>query len=348
MDDMRPTDDLVKKYPYMTVESEEWKRLWRQPCPFCRHTLLDHAKQSDMDELLQHLNRLLQSGLKPIPETRFEGERMTCINCGCFIPRAALFNQILESAETRVFFKKKETEALQSDAAYVPDDFETRFTGTLATLFTPVIGHDDVKKIFQYALLSQRPVHVILEGPPASAKSLFLMELGRLPSAHFVLGGTSSKAGLTDLLLTYRPRFLLIDEIETIDNSKDYAALLHLMENQEVVETKYHRSHDPVPMNTWVFAAGNDVREIGDALLSRFGGKEGVIRLRAYNPQEFVDVATKVLILREGVQEEFAGKVAKATLNLGSRDVRLAVRLARLTQDEEKLNEVVETLRRHR
>ena len=345
MDDMRPTDDLVRKYPYMTVESEEWKRLWRQPCPLCHETLLDHAKQSDMDELLQCLNRVLQ-GEKP--ETVGGSDRMTCFKCGCFISRAALFNQILESAQARVFFKSKETENQQSDAAYVPDDFETQFVGTLATLFTPVIGHDDVKKIFQYALLSQRPVHVILEGPPASAKSLFLMELGRLPSAHFVLGGTSSKAGLTDLLLMYRPRFLLIDEIETIDNSKDYAALLHLMENQEVVETKYHRSHDPVPMNTWVFAAGNDVREIGDALLSRFGGKEGVIRLRAYNPQEFVDVATKVLILREGVQENFAGKVAKATLNLGSRDVRLAVRLARLTQDEERLNEVVETLRRHR
>lgn len=67
-------------------------------------------------------------------------------------------------------------------------------------LFAPIIGYDDVKDLFRTALLAPRPVHVLLEGPPASAKTLFLMETGRLPRAVVALGGTSTKAGLTDLL----------------------------------------------------------------------------------------------------------------------------------------------------
>ncbi len=63
----------------------------------------------------------------------------------------------------------------------------------LATLFAPVVGFDNVKDLFRRAVRATRPVHVLLKGHPASAKTLFLMELGRLPEAHFVVGGTASR-----------------------------------------------------------------------------------------------------------------------------------------------------------
>ncbi len=197
------------------------------------------------------------------------------------------------------------------------------------------------------ALLAPKPVHVLLEGPPASAKTLFLMEVGRLPRSVVALGGTSTKAGLADLLLTYRPRFLLLDEVETIDSVRDYAALLHLMENQEVVETKFRR-HARMPLTTWVFAAGNDVSRLPRALLSRFGGPKGVIHFREYTSAEFLEIAANVLTQREAVDREFAKRVATATIDLGSKDVRLAVRLARLSKSEEDLARVAETMRRRR
>lgn len=140
---------------------------------------------------------------------------------------------------------------------------------------------------------------------------------------------------------------VLLDEIETIDNTRDYAALLHLMENEEVVETKYRR-HDRVPLKAWVFAAGNDVSKVPSALLSRFGGKQCVVRFREYTAQEFTDVTMRLFTMRENVPEEFAREIAEAALNLGSRDVRLAIRLGRLATDEEGLAKIVETVRRRR
>ncbi len=235
--------------------------------------------------------------------------------------------------------------ALRGEIAQRPTPDEPGTAALPEDFFAPIIGYDDVKDLFRMALTADKPVHVLLEGPPASAKTLFLMEVGRLPRAVVALGGTSTKAGLTDLLLTYRPRYLLLDEIETIDSARDYAALLHLMENQEVVETKYRRLAR-MPLTAWVFAAGNDVSKLPPALLSRFGGPKGVIRFRGYTSAEFVDVASAVLRTREGAPEDFAEKVATATLDLGSKDVRLAVRLVRMCRNKEDLTRVVETIGR--
>ncbi len=228
-----------------------------------------------------------------------------------------------------------------------PEYDTAAYAEALTTLFDPIVGYDDVKWFMGRAVMTDEPVHVLLEGPPASAKTLFLMEIARLPKAYFAVGGNATKAGITDMLLVYQPRYLLLDEVETVDNARDYAALLHLMENQEVIETKYRR-HGRTPMRTWVFAAGNDATRLPPALLSRFGGKAGVIHFKEYTSAEFLDIAANVLVQRERIPADFAKRVATATLDLGSRDVRLAIRIGRLAKTDEDLAKVVETLRRRR
>ena len=237
--------------------------------------------------------------------------------------------------------------ASERDPDAAPEHDPGAYAEILTTLFDPIVGYDDVKWLLRKAVMTDEPVHVLLEGPPASAKTLFLMEIARLPGAEFALGGTSTKAGLTDLLMVYKPRYLLVDEIETIDNQRDYASLLHLMENQEVIETKYHR-RERMPLKTWVFAAGNDASRLPPALLSRFGGKAGVVHFKEYTSAEFLGIAANVLVKREGAPRDFAKRVATATLDLGSRDVRLSVRIGRLATTEEDLAKVVDVLRRRR
>ena len=41
-------------------------------------------------------------------------------------------------------------------------------------LFDDIIGYEDVKELFKMAIRAERPVHLLLCGPPASAKSLFM------------------------------------------------------------------------------------------------------------------------------------------------------------------------------
>jgi len=64
-----------------------------------------------------------------------------------------------------------------------------------ACRFEEIVGHDDIKQIFVKAILSKRPVHVLLVGSPGSAKTMFLTEIMRYQKAsYFVVGSNTTKA----------------------------------------------------------------------------------------------------------------------------------------------------------
>ena len=82
-------------------------------------------------------------------------------------------------------------------------------------VFAPIIGYEDVKELFIGALQMYGdglPVHFLLAGPPASAKSLFLLCLSKIKGSAYLLGSRVSKAGLTDILIEQKHPLLLIDE----------------------------------------------------------------------------------------------------------------------------------------
>ena len=81
-------------------------------------------------------------------------------------------------------------------------------------LFESIVGFSDVKRLFQLSLSSEKPVHILLVGPPASAKTLFMVECMRLERSYFTLGSHSTKSCMIDYLFAKRPRYLIVDEIE--------------------------------------------------------------------------------------------------------------------------------------
>jgi len=44
-----------------------------------------------------------------------------------------------------------------------------------------VEGYDDLKAVIKRIVVNEEPIHVLLVGPPSTAKSLMLMEIERLP-----------------------------------------------------------------------------------------------------------------------------------------------------------------------
>ena len=108
-------------------------------------------------------------------------------------------------------------------------------------LFESIIGYDDIKKIFKMSLSSDRAVHILLVGPPASAKTLFMLEFLKLERSYFTLGSHSTKAGMIDYLFDFRPRYLLVDEIEHMPY-KDQTSLLSIMETGIITETKSQKN----------------------------------------------------------------------------------------------------------
>ena len=53
--------------------------------------------------------------------------------------------------------------------------------------FDEIIGYEHIKRLFGLALTSHEPIHVLLSGPPASAKTMLLMSLREhLKDSHFI------------------------------------------------------------------------------------------------------------------------------------------------------------------
>lgn len=213
-------------------------------------------------------------------------------------------------------------------------------------LFDIVTGHDEKKDIVIRSLKADRPVSILFWGSVASAKTLMLEELSRLPQSRLILGSALTRAGLLDVLFNERPKYLIIDELEKMDSIENLSALLSLMHRGLVTETKYRR-HRTIRLKTWVFGSANEIQKLPRELLSRFL----LLRFRDYTPEEFYEVTVNVLNQQEGINQNLAIYIAEKVLNeINSRDVRDCIKVSRLLKDKtkEEVNKIVDILRKQR
>ena len=62
--------------------------------------------------------------------------------------------------------------------------------------FSDIVGYSDIKKLFMKSIISKQPVHILLTGPPACSKTVFLLEmLEGLDNSYFVDAAGASGAG---------------------------------------------------------------------------------------------------------------------------------------------------------
>ncbi|MGD9533183.1 MAG: AAA family ATPase [Candidatus Nitrosocosmicus sp.] len=209
-------------------------------------------------------------------------------------------------------------------------------------LFGNIVGYDEIKKIFNYVLNSSLPVHVLLVGPPGSAKTLFLMECMKLPRSYFTLGSHSTKAGMLDHLFNSRPKHLIVDEIEYMA-VKDQAALLSLMETGILSETKFEKTRTSV-MRTWVFASCNDEKKLLTPLLSRFF----VLYFKKYNYKSFEKIANHILKRECNLEKELSTLIANLVWNkLKSRDIRDCIKIGRIAKNQDDIISIIKILKQY-
>ncbi|HLG37306.1 MAG TPA: ATP-binding protein, partial [Nitrososphaera sp.] len=200
----------------------------------------------------------------------------------------------------------------------------------------------DVKKLFQMSLSSDKPVHILLVGPPASAKTLFMLECMKLERSHFTLGSHSTKSGMIDYLFEKRPRYLIVDEIEHMP-MRDQTALLSLMETGIVSEMKFQKTRN-TQLKTWIFATSNGTDRMLTPLLSRFV----VLHFKQYTFDSFQVVCTHILG-REGVSTDVSMAIAEAAwTKLKSKDIRDCIKIGRLAKTKEDVEWIAHTMKSYR
>jgi holliday junction DNA helicase RuvB len=208
-------------------------------------------------------------------------------------------------------------------------------TKTREDIFDDIIGHEHVKRLFGLAFRSQGPNHILLSGPPGTAKTMFLLSLRRhLRNSCFVDGGNATKAGIIDYLFKNRAPYLLIDEIDKM-SSKDQTFLLNLMETGMVSETKYGKTRE-AEIKTSVFATCNDPIKLSGPLQSRFF----IVDLEPYMYEQFYEITVHLL------DKDIARIIADAVWNT-SRNLRDCVRIGKLARSIEDVNFLVQKFLLH-
>src|SRR5215207_1722303 len=233
-------------------------------------------------------------------------------------------------------WKKSDTETLSQNNKPI-------FIGNKHSLFDDIVGFGDVKALFEMAIKAEKPVHLLLCGPPASAKSLFMRSLTKLERSYYAVGSSSTKSGIIDYLFEYRPRYFIIDELEKM-NKKDQTSLLNLMESGVLSELK-HNQKRTTKLKTWVFASCNSTDKLLPPLLTRFRD----IHFKPYMEEEFVKIVVSVLDREEGVERDIALLIADGVYNrLKSTNIRECVRIARLAKNDcIQVNKIIDTFAKY-
>jgi Holliday junction DNA helicase RuvB len=199
-------------------------------------------------------------------------------------------------------------------------------------LFENIYGYHDVKRLFRLALESNHNCSILLTGPPASAKTLFLQSLMKLKSSHFIDCSNATRSGLVDYVFKQRPRYLLLDELDKLSR-KDQTFLLNLMETGIVSETKFGKTRK-IEMKTSVIATSNNVEKIIEPLQSRFF----VVKLRTYTYEQFNDITIRLLTTnRYNIDEETAEATIGAVWRT-SRNIRDSLKIATMAKSAEDVD----------
>jgi replication-associated recombination protein RarA len=208
--------------------------------------------------------------------------------------------------------------------------------------FNSIYGYEDIKKLLIRCIFAKHPTHVILTGPPACCKTMFLLEMDKgLDKTYFMDATSASGPGMIDYLFENNIRYLFIDEIDKLQR-KDQSVLLNLMENNVLVETKVRKTRKK-EMRVSVFATCNDIAKISNALKSRFI----VLQLDEYTYVQFLEIAKHLLAKIYGMNGVLSAMIADAIWNSGSKDVRDLLKVGKLAKSPEDLEWVVRILQRY-
>ena len=211
-------------------------------------------------------------------------------------------------------------------------------------MFSDIVGLDNIKRLVVDVLKADKPVHLLLVGPPASSKTMILEAISERYSVPIILAGTSTKAGLREFIVENKPTIMLIDELDKIANPLDLSVLLTWMQSQRLTVTMASkRVTVKCPSVCKVIAAANRVDKLPPELLSRFI----VVEIKPYTERDVYEICVNVLTRKEGKSREVAEMIARAVVEkLRSKDPRDCIKIARLAKRVEDVDRIIETLRR--
>jgi len=130
---------------------------------------------------------------------------------------------------------------------------------------------------------------LLLTGPPASAKTLFLLGILEYKKGVY-FDGSNTTNRILDVLDEKRSKIMCIDELDNMPKQFQ-DKLFNFMESGHIKVDQMRKHYDFKIKDAKVFGACNEITRLSKPLQSRFRR----LYLPPYTEQQFLDVAAKVL-----------------------------------------------------
>jgi Holliday junction DNA helicase RuvB len=204
--------------------------------------------------------------------------------------------------------------------------------------FANIEGYDDIKNIITRVLDTEDNYNLLLIGPPASSKTLFLQGILDIRKDGVYFDATNTTNRILDVLEEERPKIICIDELDKM--SKQFQnQLLNFLESGHVKVDQQRRRYDFVIKGAKVFASANEINRISKPLQSRFRK----LFLSRYTEEQFLDVSEKVL---PKFSTSIARYIGANVFNQGGdiRDVISVGKLVKKSDWSEDVDGIINTL----
>lgn len=251
--------------------------------------------------------------------------------------------EIIAPLERFIGEKKEEMEKEESKEEVRKEGVE-KYKGMLLDEKNPLnllLGYDDLKLIVLRSL-EESNIHFLFVGPPGTGKTLLIegIEMLKQDDSVFIDGSHLTVSGLENLLMEYRPRYLLIDEIDKAPDKQIWFSLLNIMEFGRLRIQKYGKVAD-IPLSINIYATANRIDKLPEQLVDRFI----VIKFREYTKAELKQIIFHCLTKIAGYPEDFAEAFTEQYVEkMKKLSIRSALRIAKLCKFKEDIDFVLNTL----
>jgi Holliday junction DNA helicase RuvB len=127
--------------------------------------------------------------------------------------------------------------------------------------FANIEDYEDVKNVIVRALDADENYNLLLCGPPASSKTLFLMGILEHRKDGVYFDGSNTTNKILDILEQKRPQVICVDELDKMPRTFQNQ-LLNFMESGRVKVTQMKRQYDFEIKGVKVFASCNEINRL--------------------------------------------------------------------------------------
>ncbi|MGB8934241.1 MAG: ATP-binding protein [Candidatus Nitrosopolaris sp.] len=126
--------------------------------------------------------------------------------------------------------------------------------------FENIQGYDDIKDIVKRALDAEENYNLLFIGPPASAKTLFLLGIIEYKKGVYFVGSNTTNR-ILDVIEEKRPKIICIDELDKMLRQFQ-EKLLNFMESGHIKVDQVRKQYDFKIKGAKVFAACNEISRL--------------------------------------------------------------------------------------